>query len=148
MSGIDELIDAVRRGECEQVARLIDGDSLLVAARDDQGATALHYATLTGQREVARLLVERGADINAPDDRYGATPAGWAIEYLRELGAHLTIELADFADAISNHDNRWVARWLQRFPTLRTATFEGKSFVELAREAGNEEAAKELRDKS
>ena len=47
-----------------------------------------------------RLLVDRGADINRVDLQFGATPAGWVIEYLREMGAFLAIELDDLAYAI------------------------------------------------
>jgi hypothetical protein len=37
------------------------------------------------------FLHESAADINARDDRFDATPAGWAIEYLRGLGGLLAI---------------------------------------------------------
>lgn len=40
-------------------------------------------------------LVRQGAEINATDVEFGATPTGWAIEYLRELGGVLAIELND-----------------------------------------------------
>ena len=85
-------------------------------------------------------LLERGADINSTDSRFGATPAGWAIEYLREMGGYLAIELDDLAYAIQFGDSRWVARFLKRFPSLRQANdTNGTPLRRLARESGNPE---------
>jgi hypothetical protein len=87
-----------------------------------------------------QLLLERGADINSRDSRFGATPAGWAIEYLREMGGYLAIELDDLAYAIRLGDTRWVSRFINRFPALRHARDpEGIPFQELARKSGDRE---------
>lgn len=92
------------------------------------------------------MLVERGANLNSSDGRFGATPTGWAIEYLRELGGFLGIELNDLAYAIQMGDTRWVARFLQRFPSLREMSgTNGTPFRELARSSGNKEIAKLFR---
>ena len=89
-----------------------------------------------------QLLLERGADINSKDSQFGATPAGWAIEYLREMGGYLAIELDDLAYAIQLGDPRWVARFLKRFPSLRQARdTNGTPFQRLARESGKREIA-------
>src|SRR5205814_6193433 len=105
----------------------------LVRARDETGATALHYAAFGGHRDAVRILVEAGADINAVDGQFTATPAGWAIEYLREMGGFLGIELADFGHAIETDDVEWAARFLKRFPALRRATdTKGRAFKALA----------------
>jgi hypothetical protein len=89
------------------------------------------------------LLAERGANINSPDGQFGATPTGWAIEYLREMGGFMGIELTDLAYAIQMGDTRWVARFLQRFPSLREMSdTNGTPFRELARSSGNKEIAK------
>jgi hypothetical protein len=64
-------------------------------------------------------LLDNGAEINKADGQFGATPTGWAIEYLRERGGFLAIELDDLAYAIEHGDAKWVARFLKRFPTLR-----------------------------
>ena len=132
------FIEAVKRGDTERVAAMLDADCALAVLRDDSGATPLHYAALHGQ--VARLLVERGAEINSTDGEFGATPAGWAIESLRELGGFLAIELDDLAYAIRLGDARWVARFLERFPSLREASdTTGRPFRQLALESGNDE---------
>jgi ankyrin repeat protein len=40
--------------------------------------TALHLAAQNGSMEMARFLVERGADPAIKDGLYESTPAGWA----------------------------------------------------------------------
>jgi ankyrin repeat protein len=142
MSGLERLMEAAKRGALDDVRAVIDGNSDLLNAKDDEGATALHYAAFEGNRPVVELLVERGADINAIDGKFGATPAGWAIEYLRERGGYLGIELADFAFAISKGDVEWVTRFLKRFPGLREAKDrDGVPFKVLADQSGNQEIA-------
>jgi len=89
-------------------------------------------------RQIVQWLLERGADINSTDSHFGATPAGWAIEYLREMGGHLAIELDDLAYATRLGDTRWVNRFLKRFPSRRHARDrEGTPFQKLARESAN-----------
>jgi hypothetical protein len=88
-------------------------------------------------------LVQRGADVNAKDAEFGATPAGWAIEYLREMGGLLGIELEDFGYAIRKGETEWVARFLRRFPALRGANdSQGQPFRMLAQQSGNPEIAR------
>ena len=97
---------------------------------------------MNGHRQIVDLLLERGADINSTDTQFGATPAGWAIEYLRERGGYLAIELDDLSYAIRLGDARWVSRFLQRFPALRQATdTTGTPFLKLARESGDRKIA-------
>lgn len=143
MNELVRLVEAVRRGDLADVKGILDGNAGLVHERDESGATALHYATFGGNRSVVEELVRRGADINATDNRYGATPTGWAIEYLREMGGFLGIELSDLAHAIQRGETEWVARFLHRFPTLRTATdTQGKPFKLLAEQSGSPEIAR------
>jgi ankyrin repeat protein len=140
MPELEELIDASKRGALEDVRVILQDRPELINMRDEHGATALHYAAFGGHRPVAELLVKRGADINAPDSQFGATPAGWAIEYLREMGGFLGIELTDFAYAIRRGDVEWTKRFLTRFPGLRRASdTQGNSFKLLAEESGNAE---------
>lgn len=58
-----------------------------LAATDDMGATALHWAAFTGNAPAARILISRGASLDARDRTYHSPPLGWA----------------DYAD--SNHTN-------------------------------------------
>ena len=138
MTDYDNLLAAMQSGSLDQVRFLLANNPELVLQRDQLGATPLHHAAFNGQQQMAELLIEHGADINAIDSRYHATPAGWAIEYLRERGALLGIELADFAFAIQNGNVEWVERMLLRFPKLKhSRSIEGVPFGDLAQSTAN-----------
>jgi ankyrin repeat protein len=140
MGELETLIEAARQGIVVDLKDLVHRHPELVRERDETGATALHYAAFGGHRDAVRLLVDAGADINATDAQFGATPAGWAIEYLRTMGAFLAIELNDLAYAIEKGDAEWVARFLKRFPALRFARdSKGNAFQALAERSGSAE---------
>jgi hypothetical protein len=139
VTDIGLLIETVEAGDLEKVRVILDADPELINQRDETGGTVLHAAAFSGNRPMVHLLVERGAEINSRDAQFGATPAGWAIEYLRELGGFLGIELDDFAFAIRRGDVEWVRRFVQRFPDLRSARdTEGIPFKKLAEQFGNQ----------
>lgn len=143
MSDLGLLVQAAQSGDLNSVKSLLGKNGRLVNQKDESGATALHYAALNGHRRIAELLVERGADANSRDGRFGATPAGWAIEYLRELGGYLAIELDDMAHAIQLRDREWVTRFLARFPAMREGIDKnGRTFRQLAAECGDPEIAR------
>lgn len=138
MTALDLLIQAAQGNEIDAAQSILDSNPEVVNQKDALGATALHYAALSGHGRIVNLLVERGADVNDRDDKFGATPAGWAIEYLRELGGHLAIELDDLAYAIETHDSKWVTRFLARFPDLRIRAYKNqKTFRQLAIESAD-----------
>jgi ankyrin repeat protein len=149
MSDLDKLIDAARLGIVDDLKAILRSHPELVRERDETGATALHYAAFRGHCDAARLLIAAGADVNATDAQFNATPAGWAIEYLREMGGLLGIELGDFAYAIEKGDADWVARFLKRFPALRHACdMHGRPFSTLAQESQNPEIQTLFREPS
>lgn len=140
MGELEKLIEAARLGIIEDLRVILHRNPELVRERDETGATALHYAAFGGHRDAVRLLVDAGADINATDAQFSATPAGWAIEYMRTMGAFLAIELSDLAYAIEKGDAGWVARFPKRFPALRYARdTQGRTFQSLAEQSGNAE---------
>ena len=143
MGDFEKLIEAAKLGHDADAGAIAISHPEIINQRDETGATALHYAAFGGHRGVVQALVEQGADINAGDSQFGATPAGWAIEYLREFGGFLGIELDDFAYAIRRGDVDWVARFLKRFPALRgICDTQGKPFKLLAEQSGNPEITK------
>jgi ankyrin repeat protein len=55
------------------------GFPLGTRSQQDNGATALHLAAAAGSTATVRLLLERGADIEARDTTWDSTPLEWAI---------------------------------------------------------------------
>lgn len=60
---MDAFFDAIKSGDLEQVRRMVANDSALVNATS-AGGTAVLIATYYGEREIARLLIEQGAQLN------------------------------------------------------------------------------------
>jgi ankyrin repeat protein len=51
-----------------------------VDARDRDNVTPLHRAAMGGHPEAVRVLLRYGADVNALDGMFSATPLVWAVE--------------------------------------------------------------------
>jgi ankyrin repeat protein len=49
-------------------------------ARDKDNVTPLHRAAMGGHPEAVRTLLKFGADVNALDGMFAATPLVWAVE--------------------------------------------------------------------
>jgi ankyrin repeat protein len=63
-----------------------------VEFKDNCGYTALWWAVLNGHEAVVGLLLEKGADIEFKDRRYGQTPLLWAAEMGHEAVVKLLLE--------------------------------------------------------
>jgi ankyrin repeat protein len=77
MSGPTEIFQAVRAGDASVVERLLSGDPRLARATDDHLKTPLHWAAEHDYQDVAQLLLDAGADLEATTS-WGATPLDWA----------------------------------------------------------------------
>ena len=135
-----EIFQVIELDDRDRVVQLLETNPEWVDALNESGATPLHQAALLGRREIARILITKGADIRCRDRQFGATPTGWAIEYLRGMGGVLAVEIDDLAYAIEHNDIRWVARFLSRFPSLAQAsTADGTPLKTHAQSKGNPE---------
>ncbi len=65
--------DAARIGRVDIVNSLLAEDPERVSAKDKEGLTPLHFAALYDHKEIAELLIAKGADVNAKD-KDGWTP--------------------------------------------------------------------------
>ena len=77
---------AARLGMLEKLRELIDADPGVVASRGGDGQTPLHFACSV---EIARLLLERGADIDALDIDHESTPAQFMMRDRRDVARFL-----------------------------------------------------------
>jgi hypothetical protein len=93
-----DIHSAARLGLKEEVHRLLDENPALVHERGGDGQTPLHFAATL---EIAKLLVDRGADINALDVDHESSPAQYMIRdrtaiarWLADRGARADFFLA------------------------------------------------------
>lgn len=92
------LINAVRAGNAKQVKKLIKSGAD-VNAKDDEGKTALMWASMYGHNDMIKFLIKNGADVNAKDNN-GNTALMFASKYghddivklLTEAGADANIK--------------------------------------------------------
>ncbi|MEE2943426.1 MAG: ankyrin repeat domain-containing protein, partial [Verrucomicrobiota bacterium] len=73
-----DIHEAVEAGNIEAVKQAIAAGKDVNSEDECCGATPLHYATRWGRKEIAELLIAKGADVNAKA-KYGDTPLHGAI---------------------------------------------------------------------
>jgi ankyrin repeat protein len=59
-----DVFDAAAVGRTRGLEELLDGEPELVTSWSSDGFTPLHLAAFFGQEEAAKILLERGADVN------------------------------------------------------------------------------------
>ena len=77
---------AARLGMLDKLRELVAADPAIVAARGGDGQTPLHFACSV---DVARFLLEHGADIDALDIDHESTPAQYMMRDRREVARYL-----------------------------------------------------------
>jgi len=70
----DLLLAAAAKNDKAMIVNLVENQQVPVTHSNGIGQTALHVAVLWGHTEVARYLIEKGAEVNASNSMTGATP--------------------------------------------------------------------------
>lgn len=93
-----KVIQYVQRGDLAALKSLIEESPGVVADRDTEGCTALHWAADKGHEAMVRVLLDHGADVNATDID-GQRPLEYAMAMTRsgDTKAYLESALA-YAD--------------------------------------------------
>jgi ankyrin repeat protein len=97
------LVDAVRRGDVQEVARLLAAGAD-PNVKDLDGHTPLHYAAEQCRADIAELLLKHGADPNARDN-HGKTPLHRAV--WERCGAVVELLLRHGADPNARDKEGW-----------------------------------------
>lgn len=138
---IVELIKAVYAGDTAWIASVIDRSSSVVSGADGSGRTPLMIAADVGYVDVAALLLDRGADIDAVDSasvdalHHAANASNWCypghprvVELLVERGASCDIFTAARSGSVSI-----VRAMVEEKPDLVNATTaDGATPLEIA----------------
>ncbi len=72
------IVTAAEAGDTVAVGLMLDVGIPIDTRNEGHGATALHLAALSGSAQTVRLLLARGADIEARDRVFDSNPLGWA----------------------------------------------------------------------
>ncbi|GAQ78214.1 hypothetical protein KFL_000090600 [Klebsormidium nitens] len=104
------LSGAALSGDLNKVRRILDRTPLQGGQDDDQGGyTPLHYAARNGHQDICRLLLERGAVVDARTPAGRATPLhraayGGHVDIVKLLLRHGADPRAKDADGQTPHD--------------------------------------------
>jgi ankyrin repeat protein len=151
MSGVSELIDAVRAGDVRTVQRLLGAQPSLASSRDADGTSVVLLAYTNGHRRVLDALLAAGPDL----DVFDAAALGHVNQLEILLG--LDPSLAGSEDTAGTTPLHLAARYghaaaARRLldagadPSARSAT--GETAADLARAAGHPELAGLLSERS
>src|SRR5436190_5325822 len=77
---------AARLGMIGKLCELISADPALVHARGGDGQTPLHFASTV---EIAKFLLDHGADVDARDVDHESTPAQYMVRDRQEIARYL-----------------------------------------------------------
>jgi ankyrin repeat protein len=152
-----DFFEACALGRPGRVSELLAQSPGLVDEYSADGFTALGLAVFLGHLDVARMLVERGADVNLPSRNalrvaplHSAVASG-KVELLDLLLSHgAKPDCAEAVDATplhsaAGHGSREMVRRLLAAGADRDCrTKDGKTAADLAREYGHAELAAEL----
>ena len=151
----DRIHEAVKAGVLEEVRSLLENNPQLARIPDENGMTPLHWVSISGRRDIAELLIDKGADINSKD-KWGLTPLSRAnqlghqevVNLLLEHGVKFPCglrEIQKFAHyaAIKGHVKLF-AQLMQRSKETNLKNLEGGSFLHSAAEGGSKEIAEIL----
>jgi len=128
----DPIHEAAIAGNLADLKRALDA-SADTNAKDENGATALHHAAGNGHKEVAELLIAKGADMAAKDNRFGSTPLHWAAYRGREKVVEVLIAKGADVNAANS---------LGRIPVHDAADQGHKKITEILITSGAEVNAK------
>src|SRR5438046_4472040 len=112
---IVDVFGAAHLGMFDRLRELVDRDASLVHARGGDGRTALHCARTV---EIARYLLDRGAEIDARCVDHESTPAQYLVRDAPEVARFLLDHGAwfDIFIAVGLRDLALVARCLTNDP--------------------------------
>lgn len=114
----EAIIEAAKRGDLDVVKAILAREPSKLNATDAEHYTALHWACMRANWDVARYLIDAGAALNVPGDD-GGTPLNWAVHHDNVEMIKLMIERG----AELNHQNQW------GMTELHTAIWRGNIHV-------------------
>jgi ankyrin repeat protein len=145
-----DVFEAASLGDIDRLRGLLEGDPSLATAFSGDGFTALHFPAFFGGIEEARLLIERGADVDAHGRSWmtgtplNSAAAGGHVDVARLLldaGADPDARQASgwtpLHSAAHNGDLGMVGLLLARGADPAATNDDGATVLSMAEESGN-----------
>jgi ankyrin repeat protein len=151
------FLTTVRSGSPKDVEKLLAANPELLTAKDRTGSTALHHAAAFAPLATVKLLLDKGADVNAKNRR-ASTPLHWAIRdeakvrLLLEHGAAVNAKQADGRTPLYNaaslaNPDAIVKLLLDKGADVSIATANGQTPLMAVAARGNTEAMRLMLEK-
>jgi ankyrin repeat protein len=149
-----DVFEAATVGDVDRLRSLLDENPELGRARSSDDGTALHFAAFFNQPEAAKLLIDRGADIESVASTFGnvrplhSAVAGSNTKTVLDLldaGADPDARqgggFTPLHGAAQNGDREAVEALLAKGADPAAETDEGKTAADFAREQGDDSLA-------
>jgi uncharacterized protein len=146
-----DVFEAATVGDLERLRSLLEEDPELARARSVDDGTPLHFAAFFSQPEAAKLLIDRGADIEAVASTFGnvrplhsaaAASNTQTVHDLLDAGADPNARqgggFTPLHAAAQNGDRESLEALLEKGADPEAKTDEGKTAIDFAREQGYE----------
>ena len=153
-----DVFDAAAVADVERLRKLLDADPSLATAFSGDGFTALHFPAFFGGLEPARLLLERGADVDARGRGWmTGTPLNSAASGRHSDVARLLLDAGADPDerqasgwtplhsAAHNGDLELVGLLLARGADPAAVNDDGVTVLSMAEEGGNADVVARIR---
>jgi uncharacterized protein len=153
-----DVFDAASIADVDRLRQLLDSDPSLAAAFSGDGFTALHFPAFFGGVEPARLLIERGADVDARGRGWmTGTPLNSAASGRHADVARLLLDAGADPDArqasgwtplhsaAHNGDLELVELLMACGADPAAANDDGATVLSMAEESGNEDVVARVR---
>jgi len=134
MSAHETAYEAMSQGDMPQVKTLLE--DIDVNITDEEGYTLLHMAATFGYKEVAELLISKGANVNAQDARGFAPLHCAAVSTIRNVN-----DLEMLKGIGLGHYSAVVALLVAKGANANTRNTSNHTPLDLANANGHEAAA-------
>jgi len=111
-----DIFNTIRQGDLEQVRTLIEKNPELINTRQG-GIYPLHFAVRLKKKDVAELLISKGADVN----RFGKNASEFA-----------PFEFTPLTEAIRNNNMEMIKMFIEHGADLQKTTSLGESYLHFA----------------
>ena len=153
-----DIVEAAKNGNLPLVREILAKDPSAIQATDDRQYTALHWALIRANWEVAEFLIKNGADLNAVGGD-GGTPLNWAVHHdnvtivklMIDQGAAINIQnqwgMTELHTAIWRGCGKVVDYLLEQGSDPMIRTQEGWTAMHYAYRSGHDHVIRLLREK-